>query len=333
MSTSTVNLSMSQLPSLGLEPEDFATQAEAQSQYAGGYQPFNCSGPQAFQGDFDAFNDHLASVGDEPVGHPDTYWTQLVQIKNLELRDQDLLEKQDKKHRMGDLLEQCLKLYERKKGAAGNKGFYEWLDAIPEWDRTVMIRDALALFGANSAQQAARPDQLNLKPSMVKAFLYGVRYLDRAGRRQYRLTFSGGLAKYEGKPFDTRNMRTVFSGPGCAIWVQSPKDHFYAGNHVTGQFHHSSFLSGNAVKCGGEIVASNGVIKLISAKSGHYQPSKTHFANAIKTLGQSGVNLNSLMVVVWVDKFSAPTMIAATDFLKNPNVWETWGNGKIALKL
>jgi hypothetical protein len=141
------------------------------------------------------------------------------------------------------------------------------------------------------------------------------------------------MAKLNNLPLDTREMRTVFSGTGFAIWVQSPKDHFYAGNHVTGQFHHSSFLSGAGVKCGGELVASQGVIKLISAKSGHYQPSKTHFANAIRTLGHMGVNLDTLSVVVWLDKDGMPSLLSAVEFLKNPNPYETWGNGKIALKV
>src|SRR5579872_1524380 len=169
-------------PSLALEVEDFAAQAAAQEQspYAVGYRPFIVE-PDPLQGEFDAFNNHLAAVADEPGGKPDDYWTKLVQISNLELKGEDLLEKQDKKHRMGDLLAACLKVYEQKKPSANNKTFYEWLDAIPEWERTVMIRDTLASFSARSAREAGRLDQLNLKPSMVRAFLYGVRYLDRAG--------------------------------------------------------------------------------------------------------------------------------------------------------
>ncbi len=330
MSTSIVNPGLS----LTLEVETYAAKAESleRSRYSGNYQPFEMQSP-AGKSEIDAFNDHVASVADERAGTPDAYWMQLVQIGKLELKDEDLLEKQDKKHRMGDLLAACMKVYEEKKGSAGGKGFYDWLDAIPEWERIVMIRDSLALFGARSARDVSRLDQLNLKPAMVKAFLYGVRYLDRAGRKQYRLSFSGGLAKFQGKPFDTRTMHTVFSGPGVAIWVQTPKDHFYVGNHVTGQFHHSSFLSGGGVKCGGEIVASNGVIKAISAKSGHYQPSKDHFANAVRLLGQLGTNLSALQVVVWADKFKPPVTIAAVEFLKDTRGWETWGEGKINLKL
>lgn len=317
MSASAVNVLACQGLSLSLPVEDYAGRAEAQSHYSSAYMPFS------------SFNDHLAAIGAEASSQPDGYWKQIVQAANLELKGADLLEKNDKKHRMGDLLEACLKIYDQKKGAAGKKTFYEWLDAIPEWERTVMIRDLLAEFSARSATEYANRDRINLKPSMVKAFLYGVRYLDRAGRKQYRLTFSGGVAKLNDAPFDTRNMRTVFSGPGSAIWIQSPKDHFYAGNHATGQFHHSSFLSGGAVKCGGEMQASQGVITRISAKSGHYQPSRIHFANAIRMLGQMGVNLTTLTVVVWADPLRSASIISAAAFLQNPSGWETWGSGPI----
>jgi hypothetical protein len=317
---------------LGLEIEDFAKEAEGRERscYDGEYHPL-VAGPDPRPAEFEAFNDHLASISDEPLGQPDSYWTQLVKVGNLSLKGVDKLEKEDKKHRMGDLLGACLAIYQKSKIV--NKTFYQWLDSIPEWDRVTMIRNAIAEFSATSQQQAARLDQLNLRPSMVFAFLYGVRYLDRASRKQYRLTFSGGSARYNGAPFDTRKMSTVFSGAGYAIWVQSPKDRFYAGNHVTGQFHHSSFLAGSQVKCGGEIVANQGIVKLISAKSGHYQPSKTNFANAIKTMGANGVNLNALSVVVWPSRSagSMPSVVPALQFLKNPGPWETWGEGKVKL--
>jgi hypothetical protein len=251
----------------------------------------------------------------------------MVQVGNLELKGADVLEKDDKKHRMGDMLEACLKIYKTKK--VGTQTFYEWLDGIPEWDRVTMIRDLIAELGSRSYQEYKNRDQINLRPTMVKAFLYGVRYLDRAGRKQFRLTFNSGKTIYNGAPFDTRDMRTVFSGPGSCIWVQSPKDHFYAGNHATGQFHHSSFLSGAPVKCGGEMQASQGVITRISAKSGHYQPSKIHFANAIRALGGFGVNLNTLSVVVWADQYRPASVITAAAFLSNPGAWECWGQGPI----
>ena len=40
-----------------------------------------------------------------------------------------------------------------------------------------------------------------------------------------------------------------------------------------GVFHHSTFLSGSAVMAAGELVVQQGVVKCITAKSGHYTPS------------------------------------------------------------
>jgi len=317
---------------LDLSVEEFAERAAASSHYLYGYQTITSQSTKELVGEFDVYADHLASIANEPGGgKPDSYWKQLVQTSNLKVQSDRLLETQDKRHRMSELLEACLKIYEARKGGTGGQTFYQWLDNIPEWERVVMIRNTLIFHGATSAKQAANTDG-NIKPSMVNAFLYGVKYLDRAGRKNYRLHFAHGAATLNGKPFETKLMRTVFSGAGFAIWVQSPKDNFYAANHVKGHFHHSSFLAGGAVKCGGEIVAVNGKIKLISAKSGHYQPSKIHFANAVRTFGVKGVDLAQLSVVVWRDEFSKPSVISAIDFLKKPDVWETWGRGKVDLK-
>jgi hypothetical protein len=40
-----------------------------------------------------------------------------------------------------------------------------------------------------------------------------------------------------------------------------------------GVFHHSTFLSGSAVMAAGELVVQQGLVKCITAKSGHYTPS------------------------------------------------------------
>jgi hypothetical protein len=59
----------------------------------------------------------------------------------------------------------------------------------------------------------------------------------------------------------------------------------YAASHILGKFHHSSFFAGMPVVAAGEVVAFDGQIKLITAKSGHYRPSAADMANMVKKLG------------------------------------------------
>ncbi|MBN2125731.1 MAG: hypothetical protein JW821_15650 [Deltaproteobacteria bacterium] len=274
----------------------------------------------------------------------DKHWENIV-ADNRELRAVYMREKDDPRHRMGDLLEACFAIYKRlkkeKRLGPAPKNFYPWLDGIPEWERVVMIRDNLAVMGITAqemqwgkARGLSRSDfisQVNLKPSMVKAFIYGVAYLDKAGRKKYKLSFApGGMVTMGTQPFDTGNYRTVFSGLGWAIWVLSPKGNFYAGNHIKGQFHHSSFLSGEPVKCGGEMVARAGRLLLLTAKSGHYHPEISNFAYAVKVLHDKGVDPKTFKVMVW-ESSGAPSPVAITGerFLQNPYTYEVWGQGKL----
>ena len=73
-------------------------------------------------------------------------------------------------------------------------------------------------------------------------------------------------------PFHTQPLVTAASGRGWAIFVVSPEGKMYAHKHVVGKYHHSTFLSGSAVMAAGELVADHGVVKFVTAKSGHYVP-------------------------------------------------------------
>ncbi|MFZ1827500.1 MAG: hypothetical protein WAW42_01750 [Candidatus Competibacteraceae bacterium] len=73
-------------------------------------------------------------------------------------------------------------------------------------------------------------------------------------------------------PFHTALLETAASGHGWAIFVVSPEGKMYAHKHVVGKYHHSTFLSGSAVIAAGELVADHGVVKFVTAKSGHYVP-------------------------------------------------------------
>jgi hypothetical protein len=83
--------------------------------------------------------------------------------------------------------------------------------------------------------------------------------------------------------FDTKLHKTETSGDGFAIFVCDAGD-MYAASHILGKFHHSSFFAGMPVVAAGEIVADQGEIKLITAKSGHYRPSAADMERMVKKL-------------------------------------------------
>lgn len=48
------------------------------------------------------------------------------------------------------------------------------------------------------------------------------------------------------------------------------------GEHATGEFHHSSFVAGDSVRCAGMIRVAGGKVDMISSNSGHYRPSEAN---------------------------------------------------------
>ena len=203
-------------------------------------------------------------------------------------------------------------------GANKAQGFYEWLDRLPEFERIVMIANSLRKQGGASAGS-----HHNLKPSLVRAFIKGVKYLDQASRPDYRVILQNGSAHYRGDPFTTFDMRTVFSGPG---WVMSPSGQMYAGPHMCGGIHHSSFLAGAPVQSAGEIRANRGKIEFISAKSGHYMLTAEHLAWAIETLGAHQVDLSGTHVAVWPrsEGDGRVHLVSAPEFLRSSSQYNAW---------
>ena len=262
---------------------------------------------------------HVESLGQMPEDET-TRWRRLItEARPRSLQPQyKKFEADDSRHRMGDWLETCFDVFSR--GGPQGKEFYPWLDEMPEWERVVMLRGELERKSGRDVM---------LKPSEVKAFVRGVAYLDRSGRKRYRLKIRpGGLIEQAGRLFDTSSMSTVFSGRGHAIWVLGPQGQFYANSHVYGQFHHSSFLSGSPIRCGGELVVRGGVLKFLSGKSGHYRPEKEHFRAALAQLALAGVNLQGVKVLVWAGLTSAPMVRGAREFLESPGPLSVWGRGK-----
>lgn len=300
----------------------------------------------------EAFTDLMESMDDDDDDDEDVLGDA---IDYLSLAATYQREKEDKKHRMGDLLALSHSIYKNIKHAyrSGNQPtgdihpavksimpdlmananrmkFYDWLDAIPELPRIMMIAHHPLMRIRHNLQG-------NLAPSMVVAFLRGVAYLDAQARQKYALTIQG-IIMQNGVPFTTENMSTVHSGKGYAIWVAGGNPvTFYAGNHVKGQFHHSSFLAGEPVVCGGEMVARAGKILLMTGKTGHYQAQTVHFARAMRLLQGHGVDPASIKVQLWNSWSSGiePPIIpppTGDELIRNPSQYDAWRIGARGLK-
>jgi len=237
------------------------------------------------------------------------------------------MEKKDPTHRMGDLMTAAEEIYDKSRSGkrrdeynAKGQSFLTWLDNVPEWQRVVMLKDTLKMFDKNKSE--------GVTPSMVKAFISGVKYLDKAGRKNYMIGVHGARLWKGDTAFDTSRLQTAFSGLGFAIWVLSPKDRFYAGSHKIGQFHHSSFLSGEKVLAAGEMVVSGGQLRLLTGKSGHYKPKLEHLAYAVDQLGKQTISLGSFRVQVWRKPHTNPVAPTGQEFLDeyrfSNTSWEGW---------
>src|SRR5205085_902189 len=104
-----------------------------------------------------------------------------------------------------------------------------------------------------------------------------VQYLTAADRQQYRLRVRDGkIVDAQGSLFDTADASSAHQPTrGYAIFVMSKTGEIYASkNQIVGRFHHSSFLAGAPVASAGELKVSNGVLKEVTIKSGHYRPNK-----------------------------------------------------------
>lgn len=95
------------------------------------------------------------------------------------------------------------------------------------------------------------------------------------------------LSSAEEKLLDTSNWPShALAGltDGWGAFVLSPQDVLYVGVHVSGSFHHSSFLCGAPVLAAGMIKVEKGRIRGIHEKNGHYRSQEVHMLSFLKLL-------------------------------------------------
>jgi hypothetical protein len=205
------------------------------------------------------------------------------------------------------MLDFCFKYYRKHPTPTP---FFQWLDLLS-------ISDLQAVL--NHPDSTAH--MYVIPPQELQAFMKGVEYLDAAARVRYAVDLPGGCLVWQGKALDTAAMSTMFSGKGWAIWAMSPDAAatFYTNSHTRGEFHHSSFLSGKSVGGAGEWVVTNGKLKIISGKTGHYKAGCDELAAAIAVLHKRGVKVMSAKVLVYDDK-SAEHLLNAWEFMNNKDL-------------
>ncbi|KAK6944011.1 hypothetical protein RJ641_025113 [Dillenia turbinata] len=119
-----------------------------------------------------------------------------------------------------------------------------------------------------------------------------IKYLGPQERDHYEYTVDQGtiIHKQTGNLLDTKNG----SQGAKYIFVMSTLKKFYVGEKKKGVFHHSSFLAGGATLAAGKLEAEDGVLKSISAYSGHYRPSEDSLETFLSFLKGNGINLDEV---------------------------------------
>jgi hypothetical protein len=100
----------------------------------------------------------------------------------------------------------------------------------------------------------------------------GIHWLVPSSDGQIREMPLGGKSQL--RIFDTGHLPGKEKEPNAAAYVWTKDGTLLAGQHIPKEFHHSSFVAGDAVRCAGMISVINGKVKMISNNSGHYRPPK-----------------------------------------------------------
>jgi hypothetical protein len=94
-------------------------------------------------------------------------------------------------------------------------------------------------------------------------------------------------------------------GAGVAAYVWSQDSELFIAEHRGGVFHHSSFLSGQRVRCAGMIKIENGYVSAISNNSGHYKPRKQQMVNMVRFFAGAAAFTRSAQVEVFLGSHQA----------------------------
>lgn len=133
-----------------------------------------------------------------------------------------------------------------------------------------------------------------------------VQYLNETERSQYQVTFGkdeNGKTKMlrRGQLLTSIGERSNHGSKNTAIYVLSCDSLLYVGSHnKRGTFHHSSFLSGEAVLAAGEIKTDEeGTITEITLRSNHYKPKEEHLIEFLRFLNSHKIDLTKAVYAIY----------------------------------
>jgi hypothetical protein len=126
----------------------------------------------------------------------------------------------------------------------------------------------------------------------------------------FRIAQDGGV---DVSLFDTQHVKGMMKTAQKEAYVWSRDGFIFTGEHIGGEFHHSSLVSGKKVKCAGMINVLGGKVKSVDNDSGHYKPETRHLRNFVQFLDRQNVFLGDARVT---DKSTKPdTRVSFEDFL------------------
>lgn len=126
--------------------------------------------------------------------------------------------------------------------------------------------------------------KVTVRPAWVRTFNRGIRYMNAGERSSYQIHIKNGLLYQNGTVFDTSKMKTLLSGSGVAIFVQSVDGTFYSSSHLGGRLEQSDATSDAFCRSAGEWKVDNGKIVWISGECGFYKPTMEQLVNAVSDL-------------------------------------------------
>ncbi|XP_042519495.1 IQ domain-containing protein IQM3-like [Macadamia integrifolia] len=177
---------------------------------------------------------------------------------------QHWIEAIDPRHRYGHNLHIY---YEEWCKSHGGQPFFYWLD-----------------IGEGKEVDLKKCSRSKLKQQCIK-------YLGPQEREHYEYIIIEGKVIHK----QTEQLLNTCEG-GKWIFVMSTSKKFYAGEKKKGSFHHSSFLAGGATLAAGRLVVEDGVLKTISAYSGHYRPTEDILDSFLSFLEDNGVDLDKVQI-------------------------------------
>ncbi|KAI3995101.1 hypothetical protein MKX01_031903 [Papaver californicum] len=190
----------------------------------------------------------------------------------LLLAFQHWIEAIDPRHRYGHSLHLYYEVW--RKGDTGQPFFY-WLD----------IGDGKEVNLKDCPRSKLRQQCIKYLGPVIFIFLH----LERE-HYEYKIVEGKIVHKKRNQVLDT----TTGSNVSKWIFVLSTSKKLYAGKKTKGAFHHSSFLAGGAALSAGSFSVVDGILKSVSAYSGHYRPTDENLVSFLEFLKEHDVKLHEV---------------------------------------